>query len=196
HCEAACPRAGAEPPPFDTAFCLFRYEDPVDQMIVRLKFHRDIAAARVLGTLLARAYQASGRALPQCLVPVPLHASRFRERGFCQTSLIAGHAARRLRLSSGRPLPVRPELLQRVQAGRAQSRLLAHERARNLHGAFRSPALRQSPRHIALLDDVLTTGNTALAATTALRLAGVERVDLWCCARTLRQDGADCKLVI
>ena len=53
-----------------------------------------------------------------------------------------------------------------------------------------------SPRHIALLDDVLTTGNTALAAMTALRLVGVERVDLWCCARTLRQDGADCKLVI
>src|SRR5690606_10876880 len=88
HCEAACPRAEPEPPPFESAFCLFRYEDPVDQMILRLKFQHDIAAARVLGMLLARALTGSGRPLPECVVPMPLHVSRLRERGFCQTLLI------------------------------------------------------------------------------------------------------------
>lgn len=187
HCQAACPRAGPEPPPFHTAFCLFRYEDPVDQMILRLKFQREVAAARVLGTLLAQGYLACGRALPDCLVPLPLHPARYRERGFCQTSLIAGHAARRLRTPAGRALPVRPELLRRVRAGRAQSSLAAAERARNLQGAFACPVRVRLPRHVALLDDVLTTGSTARAAIAALRLAGVARVDLWCCARTLRQ---------
>ena len=188
HCEAACPPADPEPPPFETAFCLFRYEDPVDQIIVRLKFQHDIAAARVLGTLLARAYAASGRPLPECLVPMPLHAARYRERGFCQTSLVAQHAARRLRHPAGHALPLRPKLLQRVRGALAQSSLGAGERARNLLGAFRCPPVPRPPRHVALLDDVLTTGSTALAAIAALRAGGVERVDLWCCARTLRED--------
>ncbi len=187
HCEAACPRADPEPPPFHHAFCLYRYEDPVDQIIVRLKFRHEIAAARVLGTLLAQAYADSGRPLPDCLVPMPLHPSRYRERGFCQTTLVARHAARRLRTAAGRRLPLRPDLLQRVRGGRAQSSLGAGERRRNLQGAFHCPPGRHLPRHVALLDDVLTTGSTALAAMSALRAAGVGRVDLWCCARTLRE---------
>ena len=190
HCQAACPRAGPEPPPFQTAFCLFLYQDPVDQIILRLKFQREVAAARVLGTLLAQGYLASGRALPECLVPLPLHPSRYRERGFCQTTLIATHAAKRLGSPSGRRLAVRPGLLRRVRASRAQSSLAAAERSRNLRGAFACPRPVGLPRHVALLDDVLTTGSTAQAAIAALRMAGVQRVDLWCCARTLRHEGA------
>src|SRR5690606_31508673 len=114
----------------------------------------------------------------------------YRERGFCQTSLIAGQAARRLRTTSGAVLPLRPALLQRVRASQAQSGLLARDRARHLHGAFRCPVPAGLPRHVALLDDVLTTGHTAMAAISALRLAGVGRVDLWCCARTLRADAS------
>jgi ComF family protein len=188
HCQAACPRAEGGLAPFPEAFCVFRYEEPVDQLIVRLKFQREVAAARVLGTLLARALREARWPLPQCLVPMPLHPARHRERGFCQTSLIAAHAARRLRSAAGARLPLAPGLLQRVRAGDAQSGLSATARSRNLHGAFRCPALRV-PRHVALLDDVLTTGSTAAHAITALRLAGVEKVDLWCCARTLRRDG-------
>src|SRR5690606_34767219 len=73
HCQAACPRAAPGPPPLEHAFCLFRYEDPVDRMIVRLKFQHDLAMARVLGTLLAHARRASGLPLPECIVPLPLH---------------------------------------------------------------------------------------------------------------------------
>jgi ComF family protein len=190
HCEQACPRAAPEPPPWQDAFCLFRYEDPVDLMIQRLKFQRDIAQARVLGTLFARAHRASGRALPDCIVPMPLHRLRYVERGFCQTTLIAGHIARRLRRPGGARLPVRGDLLQRVRATRAQSGLTAVERAQNLAGAFgcRPGTV---PRHVALLDDVFTTGHTARAAMGVLRAAGVQRVDLWCCARALRLDGGN-----
>ncbi len=189
HCEAACPRAPPEPAPWQHAFCLFRYEDPVDLMIQRLKFHRDIAQARVLGSLFARAWRESGRSLPECIVPLPLHRSRYVERGFCQTTLLARHIARRLR-RRGRALPVRTDLLLRVRATRAQSGLDAAERAGNLKGAFACPAGKTLPRHVALLDDVLTTGHTARTAIRVLQEAGAGQVDLWCCARALRVDGS------
>lgn len=188
HCEAACPRAPDEPDL--PAFCLFRYADPVDHMIQRLKFHQEIAFARVLGTLFARAWQVAALPLPECVIPMPLHRSRYRERGFCQTTLLAGHIAHRLRRPDGRRLPVCPDLLRRTRATRPQSGLTAQARRTNLRGAFQCPTPARLPHHVALLDDVLTTGNTSGAAIEALRGAGIARVDLWCVARALRQD--DC----
>jgi len=185
YCEAACPRWQVEALPFDAAFCLFRYEHPVDRMITRLKFHGELVFARVLGTLLARAHRATDRTLPEYIVPMPLHCTRYRERGFCQTTEIARHVSRRLRMR------VRPDLLHRVRATAAQSGLTAAQRSANLRGAFAAPSLRGLPRHIALLDDVLTTGHTALAAVAALRGAGIERIELWCCARAERHDVAN-----
>lgn len=189
HCEAACTRADPEPPPWQQAFCLFRYEDPVDLMIQRLKFQRDIAQARVLGTLFARAWRAAGRERPECIVPMPLHRTRYVERGFCQTTLLARHIAQRLRNPGQPPLPVRTDLLLRARATRAQSGLDAAERARNLAGAFACQSGRRLPRHVALLDDVLTTGHTAATAIGVMHAAGLPRVELWCCARALRIDG-------
>lgn len=183
HCEKACARWQHEPLPFDSVFCLFRYRHPVDQLVTRLKFHGELACARVLGTLFARAWRASGHEPPQCLVPLPLHRQRYRERGFCQTTAIARHLVSRLRDAQGRPLPVRTDLLRRVRATRAQSGLTAVERAANLHGAFAVGAGARLPQRVALLDDVLTTGNTALAAAAAFKDAGVAHVEVWCCAR-------------
>ncbi|HTQ36493.1 MAG TPA: ComF family protein [Steroidobacteraceae bacterium] len=188
HCEAACPRWQPEPLPFDATLCLFRYGHPVDEMITRLKFHEDLVFARVLGTLLAREVNTRRAELPECLVPLPLHRSRYQERGFCQTTEIARHASRRLRMPDGRQLPVRAGLLCRVRATRAQSGLGAAQRAANLRGAFAVRARGALPRHVALLDDVLTTGHTALAAVAALRAAGIARIELWCCARAPRHD--------
>lgn len=183
HCEQACRRWRDEPLPFDSAFCLFHYRDPVDQMITRLKFHADLVFARVLGTLFARAWRTAGRELPECIIPLPLHRQRYRERGFCQTTAIARHIAGRLRDARGRPIAVRTDLLQRVRATRAQSGLSATERAANLDSAFAVAGCGQVPRHLALLDDVLTTGHTAMAAVAALQDAGATRVAVWCCAR-------------
>lgn len=190
HCERACPRWAAEPLPFDAAFCLFNYGHPVDRMITQLKFHGELVFARVLGTLLARAVRDNGAQWPECIVPLPLHRSRHRERGFCQTTEIARHASRRLRDSRG-CMSVRHDVLRRVRATRAQSGLAAAERAANLRHAFAVAPVRELPRHVALLDDVLTTGQTALAATAALHAAGIEHVELWCCARAQRHDAMD-----
>ena len=188
YCELACARWQGQPLGMDTAFCLFRYEPPVDQMIARLKFHEELVFARVFGTLFARAWLEARCELPECIVPLPLHRARYRERGFCQTTEVARHIARRLHDAQGRRIAVRSDLLRRVRATRAQSGLGAGERAANLRGAFAVSAATNMPRHVALLDDVLTTGNTAKAAITALRDAGVAQVELWCCAHAPRYD--------
>jgi ComF family protein len=177
-----CAACRQQPPPYDATFSLYRYEDPVDLLITGLKFRHELAMARVLGTLFARAHRRTGRALPQCLVPMPLHPSRYLERGFNQCAEIARHIAPRLRDAAGRRLEVRHDLLQRVRATAAQSELAAAERATNLRGAFRAgPG--PVPAHVAVLDDVMTTGNTAAAAAQALKQAGCQRVEIWACAR-------------
>jgi ComF family protein len=160
----------------------------VDLMITGLKFRHELALARVLGTLFARAHRRAGRPLPQCVVPMPLHESRYRERGFNQTAEIARHIAPRLRDAAGRPLPVRQDLLRRVRATAAQSELTAAERAANLRGAFEASSC-ELPRHIALLDDVMTTGHTAAAAAVALKRGGCGHVEIWACARAVHDGG-------
>jgi ComF family protein len=206
HCEqactplpAACPRCGEpgapricqqclrHPPPYDDTFCLFRYEDPADLLVTGLKFRHELARARVLGMLLARHLLASGRALPECVVPIPLHATRQRERGFNQCREIARHLVPRLRKASGQRIAVRSDLLLRQRATRAQSELTAAERAANLAGAFLVQSNVTLPQHIALLDDVMTTGHTAAAAAQALKDAGCCRVEIWACTRALKE---------
>lgn len=172
--------------PYDATFSLFRYQEPVDLLITNLKFRHELAPARVLGMLFARAWRCASRPLPQCLIPMPLHAARYRERGFNQTAEIARHIAPRLRDAAGRRLAVRCDLLQRVRATAAQSELDAGARAANLLGAFRAGG-GVMPPHVALLDDVMTTGHTAAAAALALKLAGCRRVEIWACARALQR---------
>lgn len=197
YCEADCPRpqmpcpvcasphAGAgtcetclaSPPPFDSTTALFLYADPVDQMITGLKFQGELCFARVLGTLLARELRLAGKRLPHCVVPLPLHVQRYRERGFSQTGAIAAHVTRRL------GVPLDNGLLQRTRATSAQSGLPAEARAANLRQAFTVPSDRRPPLRVALLDDVMTTGHTAAAAASALKQAGCREVHLWICAR-------------
>ena len=113
------------------------------------------------------------------LVPMPITRSRLRERGFNQAAEIARVASRSLRI----PCAVRA--LERTRDAPPQSRLGRRPRLANLRGAFRCRA-RLHGRHVALVDDVITTGATAHAASQALRRAGAAHVDVWVIARTPR----------
>lgn len=172
---AVCGHCLRRPPPLQSAHAAFLYVPPLDQLLPRYKFHHDLAAGRLLAQLMAHAF--AGLERPQALVPVPLHRGRLRERGYDQALELARPIASTLRL------PLRTDLLRRVQATSAQSRLDAAARRRNLHGAFRV-ADRYVPSHVVLVDDVMTTGATLHAAAAALRRAGMARVDAWVCART------------
>jgi ComF family protein len=162
---------------------LFKYAYPVDHFIRALKFRGDRVFARVLGELLAREHRSRGWAPPDCIVPMPLHVARLRERGFNQSLEIARFAAASLgaRVDS-------QSLVRRV-ATREQSGLSLAARRKNVRGAFE--AVRPLPSgRIALLDDVMTTGYTARAAIEALRASGAREMELWAIAR-VEKSGVD-----
>jgi ComF family protein len=185
YCQVACPKPPAEQPggDFDAIRTLFLYADPTDRLVTGLKFRGEMACARVLGTLLARHILAADSRLPQVLVPMPLHSSRYRERGFNQAEAIATHVAARTRVKLDN------SLLQRVRATAPQTTLSAAERRRNCAGAFAVHPDRHAPTRVALLDDVMTTGSTAAAAAATLRAAGARHVELWVCAVATRHAG-------
>jgi ComF family protein len=151
----------------------FVYAPPVSQLLQGFKFHGDLAAGRLLAELMHERLASAGR--PQALVPMPLHRARLRQRGYDQALELARPVARALGLA------LAPRLLWRQRATHAQSELSAAARKQNVRGAF--AARPGGPPHVALLDDVLTTGATVQAAALALRQAGVARVDVWVCAR-------------
>ncbi len=172
-----CGRCLRQPPPFDKAHALWRYAAPADALILRLKFAGKLSVARYLGACMAERLGARDAPLPQALIPVPLHATRLRERGFNQ----AVELARPLAAALGIVLDYRS--CARVRATEAQAALPAAARKRNVRGAFAvARPLRYA--HVAIVDDVMTSGHTVAALSTALRKAGVRRVEVWVCART------------
>ena len=174
----ACGACLVRPPPFANTTAAFVYLFPVDRLLPRLKFHADLAAGAVLADVMRPAFTAADR--PEALVPLPLHRARLRDRGYDQALELAKPLARSL------GLPLRTELLRRVRATAAQSELGAARRRDNLRGAFACADLREPPRHVALFDDVMTTGATVAAAADALLAGGVLRVDVWVLARAPR----------
>ena len=163
-------------PVFDAVRATFVYAEPLDRLLPRFKFHRDLAAGALLSLLMVQALREDPPAdWPQALLPVPLHRGRLRQRGYDQALELARPLARAF------GIPLRGHSLQRVQATRAQSRLDAAARRRNLRQAFEVRG--EVPAHVVLVDDVMTTGATVEAAARALRKAGARRVDVWVCAR-------------
>lgn len=171
----SCGACLRRPPPLEHAQASFRYGFPLDRLLPRFKFHGSLACGRLLSEWMLPACAQAPR--PQALVPVPLHHGRLRERGYDQALELARPLARML------DLPLRDDLLVRRRATAAQSTIDAAARRRNLRDAFALASAQPLPAHLALVDDVMTTGATLHAAARALRRAGVARVDAWICAR-------------
>ncbi|MBX9913604.1 MAG: ComF family protein [Pseudomonadaceae bacterium] len=170
------------PPSFTRVEAAWRYSFPLDALINRFKHQARWPLGRLLAELLSHHLQhafSEGLAKPDLLLAVPLSRQRLRQRGFNQAQMLANW------LSHSLQLPQASELLVRRHDGPAQQLLSAAERKRNLRKAFTltDPAAVQG-RHIALIDDVLTTGATAEAIARLLGKAGASRVDVYCLART------------
>lgn len=164
-------------PPFEHAWVPFVYAHPLDLLEARFKFGADLAAGRVLSSLMIECARDAAPARPDALVPVPLHAARLRERGYNQALELARPLARAF------AIPLRADLLARTRATSPQTGLDAKTRRRNLRDAFTVTDATEPPPHVALLDDVMTTGATLRECARALRRAGVARVDVWALAR-------------
>lgn len=182
------------PPVFDHALVALDYAEPWASLVSALKFQQDTALASGLAGLMAHAARARWLSAtrpgsrprwrpgaPTLLVPVPLSARRWRERGYNQSALLAQHLSDRL------GLPSCPDALVRTQHTERLMRLDVDARAAAIAQAFAVPpamARRVQGRHVALVDDVLTTGATANAAARALWEAGAREVSVWAVART------------
>lgn len=146
-------------------------------MIHQLKFDHKLHYARLFGLLFQQHLQALAPELPDMIIPVPLHKQRLRERGFNQALEIIKGPAKALQI------PLDRTHCQRIRATTAQMSLDARTRRQNLKGAFRYTQPLDGA-HIALFDDVVTTGSTLQAAAQALRQAGAAKIDLWALAYT------------
>jgi ComF family protein len=171
-----CPRCQSHPPRFDRAFVPFRYQPPVDFLIRELKFHGRLTHARLLGERFAAALAERDVPPPDCIVPVPLHPRRLRERGFNQALELARAAARHSRI------PLLAAGLRRVRHTPPQTRLDAHQRQTNPLGAFAPGAALPGPR-VALMDDVVTTASTVAECARILRASGATDIEVWAIGR-------------
>jgi ComF family protein len=174
-----CGQCLRNPPFFDHTVSPLQYTFPTDQLVRALKFHRQLAEGRVLSHLMCEHITTGGHTLPDHLIPVPLHQLRMIKRGFNQAFELGRYAGSML------GIPMQINSLRRKRNTRAQSGLSRKQRHSNVLGAFYWRGHNKPGRHVALIDDVMTTGTTVSECARVLKIAGAERVDVWVPARAI-----------
>jgi len=175
---AVCGHCLREPPHFTRTVAAFAYTFPMAQLLQAYKFGEQIKLAPILAERLAQHIEV----LPDCIVPMPLHPLRLRERGFNQSLLLARELGKRLKV------PVLPDACQRIRNTAPQSTLALLARGRNMRKAFSCSAA-VAGIHIAVVDDVMTSGASLNELAHALLRAGASEVSNWVVARTLPHTG-------
>ncbi len=179
--------------PYQRALAFGSYDGNLRGLIHLLKYEQVRPAARVLGELLARAaapFQATEVGVPQVLVPVPLHSSRLRQRGFNQAELIA-RAALESSPAWATGIRLSPAVLGRKRATDSQTGLTRHQRRENIRGAFAVARPEEvEGKEVLLVDDVFTTGTTVSECAKVLRRAGAKRVLVATVARVMKGEAA------
>jgi len=182
HVKLDCGRCLRKPPPWDALVQVSDYIAPLSGLVMRLKFAKQPELALPLARLLLFRWLARFRAAevvrPDILLSVPLHRRRYFSRGYNQSELLAAPLARWLQCQ------FHPYALQRIRATPPQQRLSESARKRNLRRAF---ICRENfhGKHVALLDDVVTTGSTLCEISKLLRNQGIASLQIWCVCRTL-----------
>ncbi|TXI06614.1 MAG: ComF family protein [Rhizobium sp.] len=171
-----CRRCLKKPMPFDAAWAAFQLDSPIREAIHTMKYRAGFAQAKLLGQLFAQKIGRRALPLPAVIIPVPLHQGRLRIRGYNQSRELA------LAIQRSLAIEVAPDLARRIRATPDQIGQSRSQRQKNLRGAFAVDA-RIKGQHVALLDDVMTTGATLAELATAARRAGAARIEAWAIAR-------------
>ncbi len=166
-----CPYCDHEDWVFSQARSIGPYDEDLRMAIHRLKFRGQRELSRALANLMFVAIEPAWWQEIDCLVPVPLHSERVKQRGFNQSELLAYELA----LRANRPMQL---LLERVISTKSQTGLSRQLRRLNVHGAFRviPEATSLIGKCVLLVDDVMTTGSTLSACAEALLKAGAKEV--------------------
>ncbi len=174
-----CGRCIQKPPNYDYAHSVFRYEENIIGLIHQFKFSEKITYASSISEMLLSAYDIADilkTEVPDCLLPVPLHPARLRQRGFNQSIEIARV------LSKKRSLPIELSAIIRKRSTTAQTGLNAKQRQINIKGAFELVS-KMPYRHVLIIDDVVTTGSTVNELARLLKINNIERVGVLSIAR-------------
>ncbi|PQV65105.1 comF family protein [Abditibacterium utsteinense] len=178
-----CAACRARAPHFGAARSAFHFDGPLRQAIHHLKYQQKSALAARLAPFLAQQLFEDAtlkQFVPQLLVPVPLHRTRLKTRGFNQSFLLASELGRLIDVET-------QEILRRTRDTAPQVELGRADRAKNVRGAFAVDAAKNldaskwQGARILLIDDVFTTGATIGEAAKTLKLAGAGEI----CALTL-----------
>ncbi len=179
--QSRCGRCIAHPPSFVHTVAVWTHAYPWQGLVEHLKFRDGLDLADTLARHLAEAVSRARHPAVDLVVPVPLSVARLRQRGYNQAWELAWRAARIIGSVA------RHDLVHRQRDTDTQVGLDFAARQRNLRGAFAIPrdacALLHG-RHVAVVDDVMTTGATAGAVAEALRGAGARSVQAWVLTRT------------
>lgn len=169
------------PPHYDLAMSHFLYEGAIRDLIHSFKYNQQTQLRYPLALLVLEGLSGSAAHAPHIIVPVPLHRSRLRQRGFNQAVLLGKV------LSQQMSLPMLPDALVRTRPTEPQIKLSATERRLNVKGAF---SVRRADsvagKRVLLLDDVMTTGSTMDECARELKKAGAEAVFATAIARAPR----------
>ncbi len=166
-----CGQCLLQPPAYDRAFAQFVYQPPISTLICDLKFRFVLSAARLLGELLSAKIKQDWyqhESLPQAIIPIPLHFRRLKERGFNQALEISRPIAHAL------GLPLLTDVCARNKATLPQATLKISERRTNMRDAF---VIKKNInfQHIAVIDDIITTGQTMENFCLLLRNYGIKK---------------------
>lgn len=179
--EQMCGACLKQTPAFHRTYCRFVYDFPLDQLLAQCKEHGKWQIGVQLADLMAAHLMAlENENQPDVICFVPLHWRRIMQRGFNQSEIFAR------RLSKKLSIPV-IKCLKKSKRTRIQHSLKRIDRLRNLNGAF--TVINEDlicKKHLALVDDVVTTGATSETLARALLEAGASRIDIWALARTVK----------
>ena len=178
-----CGRCCQKKPDVDTVMTAYCFEEPLRSLLHRFKYHEGLHLLSFLTTLMLQALPTTTSYRTDCLIPVPMHTTRLRQRGFNQAAELTKQLSRHLQI------PYDFSYCKKIINTAAQARLSANERQNNLQRAFQitpSTHLKHYP-HVTLIDDLMTTGSTVNELARVLKRHGVQRVDVWCCARVAYQ---------
>jgi len=176
HGSAICGNCLKHPPAFEHTIAVYAYAFPLDALVKHCKYGGALAVTDWFADRLAD--ELAGKTLPELILPMPLHEARLAERGFNQAVEIARRLAPRL------GIPWSAIGCRRVRDTPPQAGLDLKARRRNLRGAFQCD-LDLTGKHVALLDDVMTSGASLDELAKVIRKAGATSVSAWVVARTL-----------
>lgn len=171
-----CGHCLKKPPLYSRTVAAFSYQFPLNKLIQAMKYQERLALSQIFADKLLRHIDMN--ALPDLIIPMPLHPAKLRRRGFNQALLVAD------RLASSLNIPLLRHTCHRLRDTPSQSALPWKERSRNVRGAFLCDA-NLTGKHIALVDDVLTTGASLNALAQAAQQCGATQISAWVIARTL-----------